>query len=316
MKNLLMKLCSLFLCAAALCAVPAFAAEGSEVPARLGPVRVWGSAAHLENGSLFLRNSSESDPNREIIVHLSEETFVVDAMSGLPMRPADIRDGETVYAWVGPAMMLSLPPQAAAQVVVANIPADFGAPMYHQAAAVEPQATSAAPLTQVELTAADGTVLTITDEAELMPWRTKNLIRLEDLVPGSRFLVWRDAAGAVSRVVVFPYAYRGYVEWTESGAVALNGQPLAAGARRIGGRTYLPVRAVAEAAGYTVSWDRAKGAVVTENGDAVFSACPDSGTVLTTAGERGLRAPCLIASGVTYLPAGDLAELLDQFAAP
>ncbi len=319
MKKLLVKLCSLVLCAAALCAVPAFAAETAETPAHLGPVRVWGSAARLETNSLLLQNSNEQDPNHEFVVHLSEETFVVDAVSGLPMDPAAIQDGDAVYAWVGPAQTLSLPPQATARLIVANIPADYAVPQYYQVAEVKPQFMIAIypppALTFVEFTATDGTELKITDQAELTPYLTRNIVRLEDLVPGSQLLVWRNTAGDVSRVLVFPYAYKGCVAWTESGAVSWNGQPLTAGARTIGGLVYLPLRAVAEAAGYTVSWDQAKGAVVTDSGEEVFSVCPDTNIAQTPAGDRGLTAPCLIASGVTYLPAGDLASLLDLFAA-
>lgn len=317
MKKLLAKLCSLLLCAAALCPIPAFAAETAESPAPLASVRVWGSVTRLESGSLLLQNSNESDANHEIVIRLSEETFVVDAVSGLPMDPSTIRDGETVYAWAGPAQTLSLPPQASASVVVSHIPAGFGVPLYYEVAAVKSQALTAigpvpAP-TQVDLTATDGTSLKITDQAELTPYLTRNIVRLEDLVPGSRLLVWRNASDTVSRILVFPYDYQGYMAWTEVGAVSLDGQPLTASACFIGAQAYLPLRAVAEAAGYTVSWDRGKGAVVTDGSEAVLSVRPDTNTVQTPSGDRGLTAPCLIASGITYLPAGDLADLLDLF---
>lgn len=44
------------------------------------------------------------------------------------MELSDLKDGETVYAWVGPVMTLSLPPQATAILILANIPADYGVP--------------------------------------------------------------------------------------------------------------------------------------------------------------------------------------------
>ena len=78
MKKAFLKLLSLALCAAMLCAAGAAAAEDGASPAHLGPVQVWGTAAWTESGSLFLKNSNESDPNQEIIVHLSDDTVVID----------------------------------------------------------------------------------------------------------------------------------------------------------------------------------------------------------------------------------------------
>jgi hypothetical protein len=40
--------------------------------------------------------------------------------------------------------------------------------------------------------------------ADISPWRTRQLVRPEDIVPGRQLLVWRDEAGAVVRVVLFP----------------------------------------------------------------------------------------------------------------
>ena len=86
-----------------------------------------GTVTRLENGAILLRNSDENAPYPKVILHLSKATPIVDAVSGLPLDRA-LRDGETVCAWVGPAMTLSLPPQAAAERVEANIPADGAVP--------------------------------------------------------------------------------------------------------------------------------------------------------------------------------------------
>ena len=88
----------------------------------LSPVRVGGVVTRLENGAILLKNSDENGPYHEMILHLRKTTPVVDAVSGLPLD-RELRDGEVVCAWVGPAMTLSLPPHAAAEVVEANIPA-------------------------------------------------------------------------------------------------------------------------------------------------------------------------------------------------
>lgn len=88
----------------------------------LPPVRVRGVVTRLENGTILLKNSDENAPYNKMILHLTKTTHVVDGVSGLPLD-RELRDGETVCAWVGPAMTLSLPPQATAEAVEANIPA-------------------------------------------------------------------------------------------------------------------------------------------------------------------------------------------------
>lgn len=313
MRHTFKKIFSLALCAVMLCVLPAVAAE-AETPARLCPVRVWGSVTRLESGSLYLKNSNESDPHNEIIVHLSEQTIVVDAVTGDPMEPTAIRDGDIVYAWVGPAMMLSLPPQSTAKIVVANIPADFGAPQYYEVSAADYFVTLGIPGQDgVSLTMTDGTELTVMDDTQLTPYLTRNIVTLENLVPGARILVWKDMGGAVSKVMVFAYAYRGYAALDGYGRLSVNGMLTSDAPRTIQGMVYLPLRTVAEYAGYDVRWDAELGAVVEYAGERVFSTRPDTDAVQTSDGNRGLSGPCLIDSGVTYLPARDLADLLDLF---
>lgn len=197
MKRLITCLLALTLCAGLMCA-PAAAAEES-APSRLTPVQVWGTITRLDDDSILLENSNESNPNSEIIVHLSETTYLIDAVTGDPMKTEDLKDGDTVYAWVGPAMALSLPPQAAATIVLGNIPADYAVPQYYQVAEVKPQIAQPInppqPLTYVEFTATDGTEVKITDKAQLTPYLTKNMVYLESILPGTELLVWKDSQG-------------------------------------------------------------------------------------------------------------------------
>ena len=171
----------------------------------LAPVRVGGVVTRLENGAILLKSSDENDPYHEVILHLTETTPVVDAVSGLPLD-RKLRDGETVCAWVGPAMTLSLPPHAAAEAVVANIPADDSVPRYCQIAKARQQVTASAhsPLSHVNLVTTGGEELTVTNEAVLFPYLTRQIVALDDLAQGSCVLVWRSEDGSVSRVLLFP----------------------------------------------------------------------------------------------------------------
>ena len=305
MKKRLMRCLSLLLCAVLL-SVPALAAEpAAEEPARQGPVRVWGTVTWLDNGGLLVKNSNESDPLHEVVLH-GESIICLDAVTGESMELEQIKDGDTIYAWVGPAMTMSLPPQVTAQMIVANIPADYGVPQYYEIASVTPQAMIAIypppALTWTEVTATDGTTLRITDEAELTPYRTKNIVRLEDLIPGTGILVWTDAQGQPERVLVFPYAYQGYVSVTEEGVVSVNGGAVAQKAKiRENEETLLPLRAVAEALGLQVKWDPAQGAVVSRNGETVLTAMP--GRAIQGVDDAGVAyevpGTCIVEEGVT-----------------
>lgn len=126
MKNMFSRIITAFLCAAMVCTLPAFAAEvqpaqpevGSPQPYPMAPVRVWGRVTKLDSGGLLVQNSNENDPYHEIILH-GESIRILDAVTGLPLD-RDLRDGEVIYAWVGPAMTMSLPPHATARIIVAG----------------------------------------------------------------------------------------------------------------------------------------------------------------------------------------------------
>ena len=332
MKKTMLRMLSLTLCAVMLCALPAFAAEKkepvAEAPDYLPPVQVWGTVTRLEEGRLLVENSNDAAPHQTIIVHLNDSTPVLDAVTGLPLD-RELKDGETIYAWVGPAMMLSMPPQASAEVVVANIPADFEVPQYVQIARLKPQAMIAIfpvpPLTKVEAVTTGGEELTITDKAVLTPHLTRQMVTLESLTPGTRMLVWKDDSQSVSRVLVFANEYRGWISWEQDGRVSVNGHVLAAAGKTVNGDLLLPVRAVAEMLGMEVHWDAEQGAVVSY-GERMVKPAPAESNVLFTAKPGGaivkksgadgaleFGGTCLLENGVTYLSAGTLASLLDLF---
>lgn len=330
------KVLSLALCAAALLSLPAMAAEDglliSPAPAieSLAPVRVWGKVTKLESGSLLLKNDSKDDIYNEVVVHLPEGVPCVDAVTGLPMDMGKVKDGDTLYAWVGNAMTMSLPPQTSALIVVGNLPADYKAPEFYKITgfAIYPAPGG----TEVHLPAAGGETLTIPASAQLTPWRTKNIVTVDDLVPGSQILVWKDKDGKVEKVLLLPYGYRGYLDtWERSPgtppspvpmALSVN-EPFGANARsydcwrgKSGDLVLAPLRAIAEAAGYDVSWVKGQGAVVKDGDKVLFSVLPGSETVKRSEEEGGdweLTTPCVMEKGVTYLPVEELAMLLNLY---
>lgn len=332
MKRLLAGLMATTLLSALLC-LPAAAAETgadtpSEAPAYHAPVRVWGAVSTLEDGGLLVQNSSEQAPYQEIILH-GESILMLDAVTGMPLD-RELKDGELIYAWVGPATTLSMPPHTTAHIIVANIPADAAVPQFYQVAQVKPQTMVAIypppPLTYVEFTTTDGTEVKITDEAALTPYLTKNMVTLESIRPGTELMLWRDSQGTVTKAMLFAYQYRGYLAPYGEDRVSVNDIPLTTPVKTTeDGDVLVPLRAAAEALGMEVRWDSAKGVVVSygkgivkpasPTSDVLFTAMP-GGKILVTndQGEaQELHGACVIEQGVTYLSASALVQALDLF---
>lgn len=317
MKKLLSLLLALAALSAALCVTASAAQAGTAAPAR-----VWGKVSPWDGEGIFLKNSNPDDPLNEVVIHPGEAP-AVDAATGLPLDLKSVKEGDTLYAWVGPAMTLSLPPQASALVIVGNIPADARAPEYYELTSGGWKDPAGGDEIVFSYRDAEGNAqdLPVPLDAEVTPWLTRQIIRLDDIRPGSQILVWRNGEDAVTKVLVFPYAYQGFAAWSTTAVGVVNGEAVQTPGKVLPGegneRTYLlPIRAMAEAAGYEVRWDKDLGAVVSLGGETVFSVKPGAEAIQTPDGETGILSPCVKENGVTYLQAEDLCRALNLFFVP
>ena len=316
------KLIAATLCAAMLC-VPALAAvsatgAGAYVPNPQYTV-ISGTVAHQKDGGLLM-STSTGEPTEDYILW-TEGVAILDAVSGEPVDAKSIKDGSTVYAWLGAqtAMTMSLPPQVTPELLLVNIPADYKVPQYDVIVRADGLTSVEGKRSGMSVTLSDGTVYQVWEDAQVKPYLTRNRVTYQDLLPGTRVLVWTDDKGQASKVIVFPYEYKGSISLDGYGRLYVNSGAVAEPStlRRPYGdeRLYVPIRAVAEAAGYSVSWDKEFGVTVKDGGEMVFQICPDTDLAHgpAAADRQSLSGPCLIANGVTYLEAGDLAHLLGMF---
>ena len=325
MKKLLSVLLTLAALSAALCVTAAAAetAPAAEEPEKLPPfVQVWGKVSPWEGEGIYLKNDDKDSHLNEVVIHPGDAP-VVDGATGLPLDLEKVKEGDTLYVWTGPAMALSLPPQMSALVIVGNVPAGAAAPEFCEIAR---RAVSPAPGDKGNPTFAltGGETLEVTDKTVYTPWLTRQMVRMEDLNPGDRALVWKDKNGAAEKVQLLPGVYQGYVSTfatMHDVRIAVNGGfdaerdqgvPRFSGQRTDKG-VMAPIRGVAEAAGYEVRWDKALGVVVSRDGETVFSVQPGAETVQTPEGEGYLSAPCLKEGGTTYLPLEDLCHWLNLY---
>ena len=322
MKKRILQCLSLVLCAALL-SIPAAAAETEEeTPARLGPVAYWGTVTWIDEDSFLLDRGERDDLSDAVVVHVGDAPCL-DAVTGNTLNLDTLEDGDTVYVWVGPAMMLSMPPQSAARLILGNIPADYAVPQYYEITGSVITEASA-----VLSVAGSNDTVTVPASAQVSPYLTRNLVTLADLVPGTRILVWSDAKGTPEKVLVFAYEYRGYVAAAEDGTVSVNGAAVDQKAKTTAdGDTLLPIRAVAEALGMNVRWDAEQGAVVSYGEDMVKPAPLESETLMTALPGGAITAvdsdgtaeevygACVIENGVTYVSMAALAQALDLYRA-
>ena len=160
-------------------------------------VHVWGTVQGWMRDGLHLVNPDPEDPYNDVILHASPETAVADGALGLPAGVESMMEGDRLDAWIGPAVMMSLPPQAVAEVIVVNLPEGMTVG-YHSVVTVELSEAGMA------VTAEDGAAFTVPPTADIAPWRTRQIVRLEDIAPERRLLVWQNEEGMVTRVVLFP----------------------------------------------------------------------------------------------------------------
>ena len=333
--NFSVKLIAAALCAAVLC-VPALAAgtqqklpslaqsagnapdAGAYVPNPQYTV-IWGTVAHQKDGGLLM-STSTGEPTEDYILW-TEGVMILDAVSGEPVDAKSIKDGSTVYAWLGAqtAVTMSLPPQVTPELLLVNVPADYKVPQYDVIVRATVIMAGIPHYSGMDITLSDGTAYQVWEDAQITPYLTRNRVTYQDLLPGTRVLMWADDKGQASKVIVFPYEYKGSISLDGYGRLYVNSVVAAepSALRRPYGdeRLYVPIRAVAEAAGYDVSWDKEFGVTVKDGSDILFQICPDTKLAHgpAAADRHSLAGPCLIANGVTYLEAGDLAHLLGMF---
>lgn len=162
-------------------------------------IRIFGPVTRTEDGRLSIDNQSGVSSSGGIILNVADETYILDAVSGLPIKLEDIKDGDTIYAYIGPAMTMSLPPMTNATVIFANIPADAKVPDYVE---VKSMITDASTSKSV-LTAIDGTEYTLADDCNIFPYLTRNIVTLDDLTQGRKCVVWADDENSAVKIMVF-----------------------------------------------------------------------------------------------------------------
>lgn len=170
-----------------------------------GMVCMDGRVISAEDGRLHLNHRVEGGMT-EVVVNLSEDTKILDAVNGFPVSVENLDDGEAVRVYTGPAMTLSLPPITNGLLVLADAPADFGFPVYAvvESLTQEPDKADGTEAGYI-LETADGMKYTVSDSTALLPYLTRNMVFVTDLKKGTPILLWTNGTdgSAAEKIVIF-----------------------------------------------------------------------------------------------------------------
>lgn len=150
-------------------------------------IRVYGSVQEMNDGQISIQNDNPNDMYNQIVLNVTEETQILDAVNAEIRTMDDIEAGEVLYAYVSPVMTRSMPPISNAELIICDIPADFGAPEY-------------AKIDEV-ITEADGRIGLWTDrdiiywvgegaDTEILDFATREKIDVASIKEGSKVLAW------------------------------------------------------------------------------------------------------------------------------
>lgn len=160
-------------------------------------VRYYGMITKEGDNFLHMQGRNRGE-ERELLLEISENTLVLDAVEGFPVKWEDIREHEVAYAYVWPGAEEENPALVQTEVVFCNLPMDFGAPAYLTVS----ELTLNEDGTSGTILAADGMEYVVPADCQILPYLTRNIVRLSDLTKGRKCIVWSQR-GTAYKIVAF-----------------------------------------------------------------------------------------------------------------
>lgn len=200
----------------------------------------------------------KTDTYDELILHFSDETLLMDTQTGYPVGEEELQKGDKVFVYYDNMIMESEPPQSVAQAVLTNLDEQ-----HSPAHLLTVESLVRSEDGTVRVLASDGTVaLTLEPDVEIRPFMSRNIVTLEDIHIGTRLFAWYDrityslpGQAIADRVVVLS------LNDAALGIEVEDDMSIPQAGRVQDGVAVVPVRAVAEALGYKVTWNAANQSV-------------------------------------------------------
>lgn len=176
---------------------PEFSVDTEEPEVQAGPLRIYGTITGAGEGELIVDNTSGVSSAGEMILMIDpESTYLLDGTTGLPVEVEDVQNGNFA-AYISDVMTMSLPPQNTPYAVIVNLAEDAVMPAFAVAAEAPVEADGI-----WTLKTADGTTYEIAEDTQVVPYRTRNIVKMQDVQEGSACMLWLDADNQVEKVML------------------------------------------------------------------------------------------------------------------
>lgn len=147
-----------------------------------------GKVIEAADDYIVISVSADGKTERKVQLNISDATVLIDSESMAAVNLSDIQVGDTVQAAYSTIMTKSMPPQSAASMIAVHT--DKGGSV----SLVKADEVSADENGNVAVTdKSQDLIVTILKDARVLPYRTKNIVKLSDITPGSTLLLWYDA---------------------------------------------------------------------------------------------------------------------------
>lgn len=142
--------------------------------------KAFGTVQEVNEQDMYILVQTEQD---EIQFNIDENTWLMDGQNGIPMALAEL-EGKEVVVSHSMAMTMSLPAQSYAYAVITkgDVMPNF--------AVIEAVAETE---DGVRLTTENGSMwVTVAENAQVSPFRTRNIVSVQDLQPGAQVVLYYD----------------------------------------------------------------------------------------------------------------------------
>ncbi len=178
---------------------PGVADQAQEQEAVMESICVWGPVTDVADGKIMIDNQSGISSAGDMILTVGDETTrMLDAVDGFPVSLEDVEVGQVIYAYIGQAMTMSLPPMTNASMIITGIPADSKVPEYVTVKSMEWHENG-----DWTLTSTEGVVYEIPADCPVSPYMTRNIVTLEDVAEGRQLMVWSSDENVGQKLLLF-----------------------------------------------------------------------------------------------------------------
>lgn len=205
----------------------------------------------------------------EVALNIGDKTLVIDAKTGLPANLTTLKAGDKLVVYYSAAMTKSLPPQSFAFAIVTNIEANQTRPAFFVVKSIEAKNADGIRV----LNTAGDLIVAIDKKLPITPFKTKQIVGLQDIRVGSILFVWYDIVAmsypgqtGAKKVV--------YVGQEPDLELTINGKTIdlepsdnaPAILQDINGQAMIQLRAAANTLGFKLDWNSKLKVVAMDNG--------------------------------------------------